>query len=558
MGQTMKKRIVVTTAVAVFAFLSGGWLMQKSGGSHDSVYRNARLFDDVISHVSDFYVDSVGESQLYRMAIDGLLSNLRDPYTGFLDGRDLQRLSEQTSGNYGGVGLQIDKRDGAIVVVAPLPETPAESAGVSTGDRIVAVNDSSSRNWTQEQAVAALRGTPGTRVRITIDRPGSSSPINITLTRARIHSRAVRLATMLEGNVGYIELFGFSQATARELARAVDSLRGAGMRALVLDLRFNPGGLLDEGVSVSDLFLDPGQQIVVTRGRAPDANRTIADRAPQRYAGMPLVVLVNGASASASEIVAGALQDHDRALVVGTTTYGKGLVQSVYRLSSQPGSEVVLKLTTARWFTPSGRTIQRTPRGRAAAQEAAEARDPDEELPLALRDTADVNRVYRTDAGRAMRGGGGITPDVVVRPDSAVLAAREALTNALDSNVTRFTDAVAAFALDVRARRAVSGPTFTVTPAMREQFLALLRARGVNLDAATLRVAGTFIDQQLGAQTARFTFGRTGEVQRLAGGDDPVLAQALRMARTARSQSELLSMAAAPAPEPATARAGRP
>ncbi len=552
----MKQRIVVTTVVAAFAFVSGGWLMQKGGGAGDSVYRQARLFDDVVSHVADFYVDSVGESQLYRFAIDGMLDKLRDPYTGFLDGRDLARLTEQTSGNYGGIGIQIDKRDGAIVVVAPLPETPAERAGVQTGDRIVAVNDSSTHAWTQEQAVNALRGPEGTQVRITIDRPGSSTPINYTLTRARIHSRAVRLATMLEGGVGYIELSGFSQATARELQRAVDSLRTAGMRSLVLDLRTNPGGLLDEGVSVADLFLDQGQPIVATRGRAPDANRMLNDRIPQRYAGMPLVVLVNGYSASASEIVAGALQDHDRALVLGTTTYGKGLVQSVYRLSSQPGNEVVLKLTTARWFTPSGRSIQRTPSGRAAAEAVADARDPEEELPESQRDTSDANRVYRTDAGRAMKGGGGIVPDLVVRPDSGLLAARAALTRGLDSNVVKFTDAIASFALDARARRAVSSPLFAVTPAMREDFLARLRQRSVRLDEATLRTAWPFIDQQLGAQTARFTFGRAGEVRRLSGGDDPVLAEALRLAQTARSQSELLSLAAAQTRPTETARAG--
>jgi carboxyl-terminal processing protease len=553
----MKKRIVVTTVVAAFAFVSGGWLMQKGGGANDSVYRQARLFDDVVSHVADFYVDSVGESQLYRFAIDGMLDKLRDPYTGFLDGRDLARLTEQTSGNYGGIGIQIDKRDGAIVVVAPLPETPAERAGVQTGDRIVAVNDSSTQTWSQEQAVTALRGPEGTQVRITIDRPGSSSPINLTLTRARIHTRAVRLATMLEGGVGYIELYGFSQATARELQQAVDSLRTAGMRALVLDLRTNPGGLLDEGVSVADLFLDQGQSIVATRGRAPDANRMLSDRVPQRYSGMPLVVLVNGASASASEIVAGALQDHDRALVLGTTTYGKGLVQSVYRLSSQPGNEVVLKLTTARWFTPSGRSIQRTPQNRAA-EAVADARDPEEELSAAARDTSDAHRMYRSDAGRVMRGGGGIVPDLVVRPDSGVMAAREALTRALDSNVVKYTDAIAAFALDTRARRTVTSPLFAVTPAMREDFLALLRQRNVRLDEATLRTAWPFIEQQLGAQTARFTFGRVGEVRRLSGGGDPVLAEALRLAQTARSQSELLSLAAAGTPTSETARAGRP
>lgn len=546
------KRVVVTVAVAVGAFVSGGWFMQQTARPEGgTVYQQARLFDDVLAHVADFYVDSLSERQLYRMAIVGMLHELRDPYTGFLDGRELQRLSESTTGNYGGLGIQIDVRDGAIVVVAPLPDTPAERAGIVTGDRIVAVNDSSTARWTQEQAVGALRGPVGTEVRIRIDRPGVSAPLPFTLTRAEVHSRAVRLATMLDNNVGYVELFGFSQTTVRELQAAVDSLRTAGMRSLVLDLRYNPGGLLDEGIGVADLFLEPGQQIVATRGRAPGATRTFADRAPQRYAGLPLVVLVNGYSASASEIVAGALQDHDRALLVGTTSYGKGLVQSVYRLSEAAS----LKITTSKWYTPSGRSIQRPMRRGPDGVPAADTRDPDDELPAAARDSAEAARTWRTDAGRIVQGGGGITPDVVIRGDSALNAAFQRLRTALDTNYAKYTDAIAAFALNARARRTVSAPTFEVTTEIRGALLADLRQRGVVVDAATLAVAGRVIDQQLGAQTARFVFGRAGEVRRLSGGDDAVLAEAVRLAGRARTPQDLFTLAGQPAP---SVRAGRP
>jgi len=552
-----RKHIVVTTAVAALAFLSGGWLLQKSGGSNDDVYQEARLFDDVITHVADFYVDSIPEPKLYRMAIDGMLGQLRDPYTGFLDGSDLARLAEATSGNYGGIGAQIDKRDGAIVIVAPLPETPAEAAGITTGDRIVAVNDTSTARWTQEQCVSELRGPVGTTVHLTIDRPGVSTPIKIAIVRAEIHSRAVRLATMLDSTVGYVELYGFSQSTAAELQQAVDSLRGVGMHALILDLRYNPGGLLEEGTGVADLFLDPGQEIVSTRGRAPDANRVVVDHAPQRYPGMPLLVLVNGATASASEIVAGALQDHDRALILGTTSYGKGLVQSVYRLSNQPGDEVVLKLTTAKWYTPSGRSIQ-LPIHDRRAPDVVDDRDPDEEIPAADRDSAEAAQVYHTDDGRVVHGGGGITPDMIVLPDSALVAARDRLTHALDTNVVKFSDALAAFALDARAHHSFTSPRFQVTPAIRDQFLATLRRRGVTLDNATLAVTGPLIDEELGDQTARFVFGRAGELRRLSGGDDKVLATALHLADTAHSQHDLLTMAAPHDPSAQAARAGRP
>ena len=264
-----RSRVIVTSLIAVVAFISGGWFMQQESRSSTSVYQQARLFDDVLSHVADYYVDSLDERTLYRMAIDGMLDELKDPYTGFLDGRELRSLNEQTTGNYGGVGLQIEYRDNAIVVVGPLPDSPAERAGIQTGDRIVQVGDSATARWNQERAVRELRGQPGSQVTLRIVRPGLDAPLTFTLTRAQIHSRSVRLAMMLDEGVGYIELpQGFSQATAQELRAAIDSLRGAGMRSLVLDMRWNPGGLLEEGVAVADLFLDPGQEIVTTRGRA--------------------------------------------------------------------------------------------------------------------------------------------------------------------------------------------------------------------------------------------------------------------------------------------------
>jgi carboxyl-terminal processing protease len=524
-----RQRIVVTSVVAVVAFLSGGWFMQQGSRPDESVYQRARLFDDVLSHVADYYVDSLDERDLYRKAIDGMLRELNDPYTGFLDAREIRALNEATSGNYGGLGIQIEVRDGAIVVVAPLPETPAERAGIMTGDRIVQVNDSTTARWNQDQAVRALRGPEGTVVALKVERPGVSDLLTFRLTRAQIHARSVRLATLLQAGVGYVELQSFSEATARELTAAIDSLKTAGMRSLILDLRYNPGGLLDEGLAVSDLFLDQGQEIVATRGRAPGATRRYADRAAQRYPGLPVVVLINGASASASEIVAGALQDHDRAVVVGTTSFGKGLVQSVFRLSN----DASLKMTTANWYTPSGRTIQKA--HHPANQE------PDDPDTVAVRDTT-ARQTYRTDHGRTMSGGGGITPDVVVRPDSALNAMARRLQQVLGSDVVKYTDALAAFALEARAQHAVTSPLFPVTPAIRERLIGLLGQRGVELDHAVLEATQPFIDRQLASQTARFVFGRPGEVRRQAQ-DDPVLAEAVRLAAQARTPSELLTLA---------------
>ena len=529
-----RQRVLVTSVVAVVAFLSGGWFMQQGTGPDDSVYQRARLFDDVLSHVADFYVDSLDERELYRMAIDGMLSELRDPYTGFLDARDVRSLNEATTGNYAGIGAQIEVRNGAIVIIGPLPDTPAERAGILAGDRVVEVGGQSTARFTQDDAVRALRGPEGTTVTLKVARVGATDFLNYTLTRARIHSRSVRLAMLLSERVGYVELNPFSQSSADELATAVDSLRGAGMRSLILDLRYNPGGLLDEGIAVADLFLDRGQSIVATRGRAPRSTRTFADGAPQRFADLPLVVLVNGYSASASEIVAGALQDHDRALLIGTPTFGKGLVQTVFRL----GNDAALKLTTAKWYTPIGRSIQRPSR---------EGIDPEELPPDSLParpDTAGAP-TFRTDGGRTVRGGGGIAPDIVVRTDSSDTRAAERLTLALGRDITKYQDALAAFAFQARQRFSVAGPLFPVTPAMRAGLLEQLRQRGVVLDEQTIQIAGAFLDRQLADQVARLAFGRAGQVRRAAQ-DDRTLAEALRVAGLARTQAQLLALAPAP------------
>jgi carboxyl-terminal processing protease len=541
-----RQRIVVTTAVAVVAFLSGGWFMQQGGRRDEGVYQRARLFDDVMSHIADYYVDPLDERRLYDMAIDGMVRELHDPYSVFLTGRNLRGLSEVTTGNYGGLGIQIEYRDNAVVVVAPLPDTPAERAGLITGDRIVEVDGQSTSRWNQDQAVQNLRGPVGTQVTLKVQRPGVTDLLTFQVKRAEIHARSVRTAMMVAGPVGYVELNPFSQESARELTAAIDSLKGAGMRSLILDLRGNPGGLLDEGIGVADLFLDPGQEVVSTRGRAEGATRRFQDQQPQRYPDLPIVVLVNGGSASASEIVAGALQDHDRALVIGQPTYGKGLVQTLFRLSNT----AALKITTAKWYTPSGRSIQRAARSEEEqeAEVVSAAVAPDTAAPP-------PGQVFRTDHGRAVRGGGGIMPDLVVRADSADVAAAHELTDALGANLSKFNDALNAFALDARARHAVASPTFEVTPQMRSAFLALLARRGVTLDARTVTASQGFLDRDLGYEIAQFIFGRPGGIRRLFD-QDPVLQQALRFASRAKAPADLLTLAQSAAP--ATAPAPRP
>ena len=535
----MKHRWAITAAIAVISFFSGGWLLQRGSGDQ-AVFRQARIFDDVLNHVRHFYVDSVPEADLYKKATDGLLSELKDPYSVLLVEDDFKDLTEKTSGNYAGLGIQIDVRDGWITVVAPLPESPAERAGIQTGDQIVEVDGKSTHDWKSEAAVKALRGLPGSQVKILVRRPGLADPMPYELTRAAIHVRSVQPGTMFDGGVGYISLNPVSETSAIELQHEIAAMKKKGMKSMLLDLRNNPGGLLDQGVKVADLFLDPVQEIVSTRGRSRGATRQFFDSDAQLDAALPIVVMVSEGTASAAEIIAGALQDHDRALVVGTPSFGKGLVQTLYPL----GESTALKLTTARWFTPSGRTIQRI-----ATDEMDQVRQAMADVdPRMQRDSVSdsalkARPIFKTDAGRTVRGGGGIVPDVVVRPDTFTTPERE-FVKAVGEKAAAYRDALTGYALELKQQKAIANEKFTVTPAMRKAFYDRLVKKGVAVTPATFEAASSFIDQQLGYEISRYSFGRQAESRR-RWQDDPQMQEALRLLRRASTPKELLTLASA-------------
>src|SRR2546421_5047884 len=526
------RKILVVAVVSGVALATGGWLLQREAAPEGSVYQQARLFEDVLAHVADYYVDSLDERQLYQMAIDGMLDQLHDPYSVFLKRDDFRALSEATTGNYGGLGIQIDVRDGWITVIAPLPDTPAWRGGVEPGDRIVALDGRSTEGWKNDQAVKELRGEPGTKVELRVRRVGLEQPITFKLTRATIHIRSVQVAMLLDDKVGFVQLSPVSETSAAELTHAVDSLVQKGMKSLILDLRYNPGGLLDQGVAVSELFLDPGQEVVSTRGRAPNITRSFKDTKPQPWPGLPIVVLVNGGTASAAEIITGALQDHDRALVVGTPTFGKGLVQSLWQLTP----ETALKLTTARWYTPSGRTIQRKSRNEAEqeAQVAAAEQGKDSTR-------VDSSLIFHTDRGRIVYGGGGIRPDLFVVPDTFTTAER-AFVKALGKNIPAYLDVRSGYALELKATGRLSDPNFAVTDAMVEEVLRRLRGRAVSLPDSVVTGARALIAQELGYEAARYVFGRPAEFRRRMA-DDRQVQEALKLARRARTPLDLLALA---------------
>ena len=533
----MKQRWGVIALVAVISFVSGGALLQRSSGKVDN---DARLFEDVLQRVNAYYVDSLGEDSLYGKATTGMLEELKDPYSVLLTGQDYKNLTEQTSGNYAGLGIQIDVRGGWITVVAPLPDTPAEQAGLASGDQIVAVDGKSTEAWKTDQAIRVLRGPAGSTVHLTVHRPGQSEVLHFDVKRAEIHVQSVPPGTVFPGGVGYLSLNPVAESSPQELRAGVAALQKQGMKTLILDLRQNPGGLLDQGVRVADLFLDPRDEIVSTKGRAPGSNREFDDVAAQPWPDLPIVVLVNEGTASAAEIIAGALQDHDRAVIVGTPTFGKGLVQTLYPLG--PGT--ALKLTTARWYTPSGRTIQRV--AESAQQQfmiaEAEAGVASDSL-LAKEDTSVKARpIFHTDAGRVVRGGGGIVPDLIVRPDTLSAGDRE-FARALGDGLQAYRDAITAIALQVKETHSVSSPGFTVTPAMVGQVYQRLQSHGVALSRAVFDSAAPLVARQLGYEIARYAFGRQAEFKRRAA-DDGQVQRALALAREAKSPKQLLELAA--------------
>ncbi len=519
-----RSRAVVVVALCAVALGAGAWLVGRDSPAAEAPppapVAGSRLFDQVAAMIAQRYVDSLDAAAIYEKAVSGLLRELRDPYTAFLPAEQLRGLGEQMSGTYAGVGLQVDQRDGWLTVIEVVPGAPAERAGLLPGDRIVEIEGQPTRGWRTEDAFRVLRGPPSTRVRVVIERGERRLPV--ALQRDAVRLRAVPRVALLDGGVGYADVNVFGAQTATELAEAVDSLVRLGARALVVDLRGNPGGLLEQGVAVADLFLDPGQVIVELRSRPGIAPQRYADSAAQRWPTLPMAVLVDRGSASASEIVAGALQDHDRAVVVGLPTVGKGSAQTVYQLVSGGA----LRLTTARWFTPSGRSIDRPlPEAREAA-EGAGAAPADTVRPRA-----------RTDAGRTVLGGGGITPDVVVG-DTVTPVQIQALARALGGHFGDYRDALAKLALSLHREGRVRTPGEPVTPAMLDALYADLEQRAVAPPRSVFDAAAPWIAASLGNEMTRLAFGADAEFQRRAQADS-ALQRAAQLLRAARLPSDV-------------------
>ncbi|MEK7444185.1 MAG: S41 family peptidase [candidate division NC10 bacterium] len=347
------KKVALVSALLLALTLSVGGGVASKGNDQAATYENLRLFTEVLSIVQSQYVDEVAAKDIIHSAIKGTLRGL-DPHSSFLDPEMYREMQVETSGVFGGLGIEITLRDDVLTVVSPIDGTPAYRVGIQSGDRIVKIEGLTTKDMQLTDAVKRMRGKPGTKITISIMREGFTEPKDFEITREQIHVQSVR-AVPLEPGIEYIRLRQFQEQTAQDMEAALDKFTKNGkIQGLVLDLRNNPGGLLTSAVEVSERFIEVGKLVVYTEGRVRNQNMRFQANAKRVYADFPIVVLVNQGSASASEIVAGALQDHGRAVVLGTQTFGKGSVQTIIPLSDGSG----LRLTTAKYFTPKGRSIQ--------------------------------------------------------------------------------------------------------------------------------------------------------------------------------------------------------
>lgn len=420
-------------------------------------------YAQLVSTAEIWSAGKINADKLVFASIHGMLSSL-DPHTTFLEPNDFSSLEERHQGSYFGIGISMQRRQGRVTVMAVTQGTPAWKIGLRPGDVITAIDgEVVDDSWDTRRVSEHVRGPKGTSVRLSIHRPGLAEPIALTVRRDEIPQNSVRHAFLLADGIGYIQLAEFTQTSAAETERAIDQLVRSGMKSLLFDLRGNPGGVLGPALEIADVFLRKDQMIVTTRGRIPSADRDYraAGRA-RRFEG-PLVVLVNRGSASASEIVAGAIQDHDRGLILGTTSWGKGLVQGVYPLSYGAG----LALTTAKYFTPSGRWIQRD----YSDLSAYLLPDVGDSAPESGKD----GKIFMTDAGRPVYAAGGITPDETVTPAKPSQFVRR-----LQAHGTFFN-----FSVEYLARHADVPRSFEVDRAVREDFFRFVDAQGIeSADAA--------------------------------------------------------------------------
>ncbi|HEY0142388.1 MAG TPA: S41 family peptidase [Thermoanaerobaculia bacterium] len=452
--------LVVIAGATLFGGFYGNYLfgapMQNS-----ELQKRLKEYTDLLNAVTANAPEPTESDKFVYASIDGMLRVL-DPHTSFLEPKEYADMQDRQKGTFYGLGILVTKRNDQVTVITPLEGTPAARLGVRAGDVITEVEGESTEDLALDEVVKKLKGPKGTTVHIKIQRVGMKEPIPLTITRAAIPTNSISNVLMIRPGIGYVRIKDFTGTTVRELDDAIDKLKAQGMQKLVLDLRMNPGGLLDAAVGVSDHFLEKGQMIVYTKGRTPDSAQEYTAPGKHEKFEMPVVVLVNRGSASASEIVAGAIQDHDRGLVVGETSWGKGLVQSVYTLNYGAG----LALTTSKYFTPAGRNIQRDYTSFYDYYVADETENGPE-VPLSQR------KQFKTSTGRIVYGGGGITPDYIVKQPQL----------ARTTQLLEVRSAIFNYAVEYAAKHPNLTKDVAVTPAVIEDFINFAASKEIATEA---------------------------------------------------------------------------
>ena len=466
----------VALLAVVLSATAGGVLGSSLLARQDEVQQQYRIFTSALDAISKEYVDDLPADRLVYGAIDGMLKQL-DPHSSFFDPRSYRQLRERQQGSYYGLGISIQVIDGDITVMSIFEGSPAYKKGLRRNDVIARINGDDAKGWSADDAVAKLKGPKGTTVNISLRRRGYDGLIDLEIERDAVNMKTVRGAFMIDKDTGYLKLGDFSETSNEEVGEALKALNAKGMKRLMLDLRDNPGGPLDQAIRISNRFLPKGELIAYTKGRTPNSNEEYRATEDSDYTHQPIVVLVNRSSASASEIVSGALQDHDRGLIVGETTFGKALVQSVYTIKGGAG----LALTTGRYYTPSGRMIQRPWDGAF-----------DEYLTYSLRDQSaershDSAELRYTDAKRKVYGGGGIEPDkFLAGPIEGFNPTRFGRSIWARQKFATFADQFVAegdtrmSAANKNQKRIAKG--FTVTDAMMADFKTLLKQEKITID----------------------------------------------------------------------------
>jgi len=505
----VRKRFSLYTLIAVtIASILFGAVLQ-TVISEDNIYQQVRKFSEILSNAQKNYVDNVDTEQLVESAINGMLETL-DPHSIYIPAKQMQKVTEDFQGSFEGIGIEFDIINDTLTVISPIPGGPSEALGIQAGDKIIKIDTSNAIGIKRDDVPKKLRGKKGTKVKVEILRLEESKLLEYEIIRDKIPIYTVDVAFMVNSEIGYISVNRFAATTYEEFAQALTTLKEAGMKKLILDLRNNPGGYLDQAFQMADEFLPAGKKIVYTKGRQPQFNEEYSSDGKGKFQTIPLVVLVNQGSASASEIVSGAVQDWDRGLIVGETTFGKGLVQRQFPLPD--GS--AFRLTTARYYTPSGRLIQR-PYGsdHTAYRKEVAVREESEGENLEHSNEADSTKPkFTTAGGRTVFGGGGITPDFVIKAEklqkyTAQLRGRSVFLEFANRYMDRNGTSIRA---KYEKKLEVYFKEFTITQEMVDELLGIAKTKNIEMNESEFQKDISYIKASMKSQIGRMMFGNQG------------------------------------------------